>query len=333
MDRISQISDDLLIRILSHVPIKHVGATSCLSKRWQHLWSFVSNLEYDDSSHTDGDYTSFTQFVYRSLLSNKATVLESLYLTLGPKCQAVDIGIWIEKAVAHRVHSLTVNIYTFEIEPISLPSSLYRCGTLETLLLANGIHLDIPCSVCLPSLKILYLLNVVYADNGSLARLISACPKLEYLVVKQDKLHIVDDVLYDYHRIEYMPKLETACLDMTSHGVDYKFLGAFTCASRLYLSLPFSEVLYSSGMVFHRLVDLQVTTCAQGWWDLLTHMLQASPKLDILRLNDVHDPVLSSKETPDCWKRPSSVPECLLSSLEDFHKEEPKKEKICLLYW
>lgn len=35
-------------------------------------------------------------------------------------------------------------------------------------------------------------------------------------------------------------------------------------------------------------------------------------------LNDEHEPGFSSKETPDCWKRPSCVPKCLLYSLEAF---------------
>ncbi|CAH2063332.1 unnamed protein product [Thlaspi arvense] len=350
MDIISQFSDDLLIRILSLVPTSHALATSRLSKRWQFLWSLVPKLEYDDSSHGDDNYATFTHFVYRSLMSNKAPVLESLYLKLGHKCQAVDIGIWIDTAVAHRVRALTVDILSSEKGPISLPSSMYTCETLETLILWNCIRLDVPFSVRLPSLKIMELKDV---DIGSLQRLLSGCPKLETLAVKQDNLDVAlalpsllrlkmtnegiapkgsgfvidapslvrlcikDDVLYDFHRIEYMPQLEQAYVDMTC-GANHKFLKAFTCVRTLHLCLSFSEVLSPCGMIFHNLVLLELSTCAQGWWNLLTHMLQNSPKLKYLILTDEHELDFPSIETPDCWKPPISVPNCFSYSLEDF---------------
>lgn len=66
-------------------------------------------------------------------------------------------------------------------------------------------------------------------------------------VIDAPSLEYEDDVLYDFHRIEYMPKLERACVDMT-HGVDYKFLEAFTTARCFYLCVPFSEVPYFTNM-------------------------------------------------------------------------------------
>lgn len=283
MDMISQLPDDLLIRILSLVSTKHVMATCCLSKRWLCLWSLVPKLDYDDSSYSDENYPTFRQFVYSSLKSNKAPVLESLTLTLGSKCQAIDVGIWIETAVCHRVHALIVNTtlpYDENGTMVSLPSSIYTCETLETLQLSGCFRLDVPFSVCLPSLKTLEIIDVDYADNKmSLPRLLSGCPNLDRLVVIQDSsidvnivvpslrklnmvndtrdqkgsgfvidarslvsLYIQDDVLNDYHRIEYMPKLEKAYVGITCGVRNHKFLKAFTCASSLSLCLSFSEV-------------------------------------------------------------------------------------------
>ena len=39
-------------------------------------------------------------------------------------------------------------------------------------------------------------------------------------------------------------------------------------------------------MIFHNLVYLTLNTCVHGWWDLVTHMLQDSPKLRFLKLID-----------------------------------------------
>ncbi|KAH0865307.1 hypothetical protein HID58_082518 [Brassica napus] len=201
------------------------------------------------------------------------------------------------------------------------------------------------------------IIYVEYADNkvSSLTRLLSGCPNLDSLFLVHDNLdvalmvpslrklrmynngryqkgggfvidapslvslYIRDYVLYHFHRIEHMPKLEEAHVDMIQTVRNYKFLKAFTCARSLTLCLSFSEVLSPCGMIFHNLVYLTLNTCFLGWWDLLTHMLQDSPKLGSLKLIDEHELAeFTSIETPDSWKRPSSVPTCLLHSFEIF---------------
>ncbi|CAN7080251.1 unnamed protein product [Brassica oleracea var. botrytis] len=363
MDMISQLSDDLLIRILSRHWTKHVMATCCLSKRWLLLRSLVPRLNYDDRSFRDENYATFTQFVYRSLMSNKAPVLEALFLCLGPKSQAIDVGNWIETAVVcHRVQAISVDIRSSDEKGtmISLPSSMYTCQTVETLDLYNRLRLDVPFSVRLPSLKKLTLAGVDYAENkvSSLTRLLSGCPNLDYLFLAHDNLDVAlmvpslrilrmyntgryqkdggfvidapslvslcirDYVLYDFHRIEHMPNLEHAHVDITCAVRNHEFLKAFTCARSLTLCLPFLEVLSPCGMIFHNLVDLKLNTCAQGWWDLVTRMLEDSPNLKFLKLHDEHLlHEFTSIETPDSWKRPSSVPKCLLHSFETFEWE------------
>ncbi|CAF2112804.1 unnamed protein product [Brassica napus] len=290
-----------------------------------------------------------------------APVIEILYLNLGPKCQAIDVGNWIETAVVcHRVQAIIATIPQSRDDKgtmISLPSSMYTCETLETLDLCDCLRLDVPFSVRLPSLKTLVLIDVEYADNkvSSLTRLLSGCPNLDSLFLVHDNLdvalmvpslrklrmynngryqkgggfvidapslvslYIRDYVLYHFHRIEHMPKLEEAHVDMIQTVRNYKFLKAFTCARSLTLCLSFSEVLSPCGMIFHNLVYLTLNTCFLGWWDLLTHMLQDSPKLGSLKLIDEHELAeFTSIETPDSWKRPSSVPTCLLHSFEIF---------------
>ena len=100
-------------------------------------------------------------------------------------------------------------------------------------------------------------------------------------------------------------------------------------------------MMHPSGMTFNQLVHLDLYTLTEGWWDLLTCMLQDSPKLRFLRFSNVcglqnllvfryidcliiiyfwsqNKLTSESKETPIGWRPPSSVPECLLSSLEAF---------------
>ncbi|KAL4362800.1 hypothetical protein GQ457_04G037870 [Hibiscus cannabinus] len=49
-DRISCLSDDVLVSILSCLPIKVAATTSLLSRRWRMVWTFVPRLEFDASS-------------------------------------------------------------------------------------------------------------------------------------------------------------------------------------------------------------------------------------------------------------------------------------------
>jgi len=296
MDRISQLSDDLLLQILSFIPGKDVVATSLLSKRWQSLWMLVSELEYDDSYHT-GDYKSFSQFVYRSLLSNNAPVIKHLHLNLGPDCPAIDIGLWIGFALTRRLRQLKINIRTSSNDAsFSLPSSLYTSDTLETLRLINFVLLDVPSSVCLPSLKVLHLKTVDYEDDASLPSLLFGCPNLEELFVERhdqdlemdvtfvvpslrrlsmiDKnygqcdqyvidvpslkyLNITDDAVYDVRQIENMPELVEAHVDITQ-GVTHKFLRALTSVRQLSLCLSLSEVILLN--LFYILLFLSIFT-------------------------------------------------------------------------
>ncbi|CAA7025383.1 unnamed protein product [Microthlaspi erraticum] len=357
MDIISQLSDDVLLRILSFVPTKDVVATSLLSKKWRSLWKLVPKLVYDNSNHI-GENRIFSQFVYRSLLSNKAPVLDCFHfhLNLVSDCASVDIGLWMEIAVTRHVRDLKFSIYSSkDARSVSLPSSLYTSNTLETLRLCDFVLLNVPVNVYLPSLKSLRLELVDYLDDPTLPRLLSGCPNLEELVVGRhgldktmdatvllpslrrltlsDKittsgtgcryvidvpslkyLNITENVVYNSRQIEDMPELVEAHVDIT-HGVTQKFLRALTSARRLSLSLSLSEVIHPSGMVFNQLVHLDLYTVSEGWWDLLTHMVQDSPKLQTLKLIDKHS---SGEETPNGWKPPRSVPECLLCTLEAF---------------
>ncbi|XP_013609909.1 PREDICTED: F-box/FBD/LRR-repeat protein At4g26340-like [Brassica oleracea var. oleracea] len=116
--------------------------------------------------------------------------------------------------------------------------------------------------------------------------------------------------------MENMPALVEASVCITT-GVTQKFLKALTSVHCLSLYLSFSEVVHPSGMIFNQLVHLDLYTFTEGWWDLLTCMLQDSPKLRLLKLSN-NKLRSESKETPIGRRRPSSVPECLLSSLEAF---------------
>ncbi|EOA18710.1 hypothetical protein CARUB_v10007288mg [Capsella rubella] len=127
---------------------------------------------------------------------------------------------------------------------------------------------------------------------------------------------VCNSVLLDSRRRR--PDLVMARIGTANGYITHKYLAKITKVRGLYLCLSLSEVMNPSEMIFCHLVDLKICTCTQGWWDLLTHMLQDSPKLQFLTVTNERCRGLASIEIPYWWKGPSSIPACLLSSLEGF---------------
>ncbi|CAN6813860.1 unnamed protein product, partial [Brassica oleracea] len=103
-------------------------------------------------------------------------------------------------------------------------------------------------------------------------------------------------------------------------------LTSVTSAKRLFTCLPYSKDAYSVGTVFHRLVHLKICTCETEWLNLLMRLLNDSPNLSFLKLQQCHN----SEHMRPCWNNSSSVPECLSSSLETLEwvgYEGRKEEK------
>ncbi|XVF78328.1 hypothetical protein PTKIN_Ptkin14bG0123400 [Pterospermum kingtungense] len=180
-DKISNLPDDLLHRILLFLPTKQVVATSVLSKRWVRLWTLVPTLDFDDADLCRSDVQAkmkFMHFVYRVLLLNKARCIEKFrllcYRIYGHSC----VQTWIFSAMERDLQE--VDILANE-ELLKLPSDLFLMKKLKILKLNGKIMVDVPVSVCFPRLKVLHLLWCKYANAESIRCFISGCLSLEEL--------------------------------------------------------------------------------------------------------------------------------------------------------
>ncbi|KAG7628265.1 Leucine-rich repeat 2 [Arabidopsis thaliana x Arabidopsis arenosa] len=373
-DRMNQLPEDLILRILSFLLTELVIATSVLSKQWRSLWKLVPNLEFDSDDYESEHYT-FSEIVCKSFLSLKAPVLKSLHLSFRLKSvNPVDIGLWIGIAFARHLRELV--LYVAPKQTFTFPSSLCICNTLETLKLILGIHVDIPCPVLLKSLRSLHLDSVSYKDEESIRNLLSSCPILENLVVYEYWYNVVNfdievpslkrleicDVLHKkefrrytinvpclkYLRIEGLykdfelclnaPELVEAYFTKGSFIIADKFLGSLKSAKRLSLDILALKVVYPTGSIFYQLVYLEMHTRREEWWNLLTVMLDSSPKLQVLKLIDHTQDVSKDNVVSEKWNEPKYVPECLLSHLEtfvwiryDWEREEEKEVATYIL--
>ncbi|KAJ9540694.1 hypothetical protein OSB04_027200 [Centaurea solstitialis] len=52
LDQLSRLSDDILVSILSYLPLKDAAVTSKLSRRWRYLWCQMVRLDFEDKERS-----------------------------------------------------------------------------------------------------------------------------------------------------------------------------------------------------------------------------------------------------------------------------------------
>ncbi|KAJ4907747.1 putative F-box/FBD/LRR-repeat protein [Raphanus sativus] len=186
-DRISQLPHDLLLRILSLVPVRTAVSTIFISKRWRSVWTKMPTLVYDETCPHIGSL-GFDQFCVMYLPLHEAPVLKTLNINLNhsvsfdtllfPNIRSTSL-LKIKITLSRSDHSACST-------PIRFPNNLDVFKTLLVLKLRGKIVLDVVDSpVCFPSLKKLRLTCVSFRCGESFKRLLSACPLLEDLILKR----------------------------------------------------------------------------------------------------------------------------------------------------
>ena len=171
MDKMSQLPDELLLKVLLFLPTKVAVSTSILSTRWEFLWMWLPKLEYD---HSMDERKSLSRFINLNMPLHRAPVIESLRLNFSHgytgSVTPEDVRQWVALAVTRFLRELSLDL-TSEDNPTKLPSSLYTCKSLVILELKGSNLVDVHRTSCLPSLKTLLLQGVLYADQKSLHKL------------------------------------------------------------------------------------------------------------------------------------------------------------------
>jgi len=188
-DRLSDLSDELIIHILSFLTTKESYRTSVLSTRWESICTKIPNLDFELPMTSDPMSSKAIQSVYAALL-RRTENLRKLSLFSDDGCTPYDIHLWVLKALDLKVHELEFDCWSME-KPTLLPRRLSISKSLVVLKLRGGPHprLNYSSDVCFPSLKILHLQLIVFnsiLDNHSeydLANFLSRCPHLEEFVL------------------------------------------------------------------------------------------------------------------------------------------------------
>ncbi|CAA7037855.1 unnamed protein product [Microthlaspi erraticum] len=219
--------------------------------------------------------------------------------------------VLVEVPSQARLKSLkTLHLYSVEYkDDATVVNLLSGCPKLEDLVVQRGLGLvDVEIfSIVVPSLQRL----TIYDDNDwqGFGGYVIKAPSLKYLEIRW--MHGLQLCL-----IEDAPELVEAKIINVSNVVSENNLGSLTSAKRLSLDLSPLEITFPTGLIFCRLVYLELLTCRAEWWNLLVPMLNASPKLQVLKL--IGQSWSEAEKDGVEWSQAKNVPECLLLHLETF---------------
>ncbi|CAA0808508.1 F-box/FBD/LRR-repeat protein [Striga hermonthica] len=175
IDRFSSLQDEVICHILSFLPTKLSVATSVLGKRWRFLWAHVPSLHFSVFDFRK-EGTHVLDIIDRVLLRHKAKRMDTLTLKC-VKCNEFQLETFITTAIDRSIRNLCLEL-DFNIFPLYL----FNCKTIVDLKLDNNrASLSAVKNVSLPSLKKLYVYNLICENDDTLPRFLSGCPSLEEL--------------------------------------------------------------------------------------------------------------------------------------------------------
>ncbi|GKV34441.1 hypothetical protein SLEP1_g42816 [Rubroshorea leprosula] len=188
MDSFSRLPDELVLHILSFLPMEEVVRTSVLSRRWRYLYASISNVVLDFHGETYNRIIGLMNIADRLFYYRNRCPIDKFQLSW-PESKHLDplrLEGWIKVVICNGVREVDISIYAFHLKELLLPSSLFTCETLVVLKLNisrkfDGSGLELPANVRLPSLKFLHLSEITFSNVDSWNRLFSNCPVLEDL--------------------------------------------------------------------------------------------------------------------------------------------------------
>ncbi|KAM1033637.1 hypothetical protein TB2_036601 [Malus domestica] len=216
VDRISKLPEEILVTIVSLLPLKEAGATSILSKRWQYVWASTVTLDFDPKHELGEHYCRllrvepeqkdllrqrYVDWVNTVVEQHRGPVIEQFraYFDIDGHFTS-SIDKWIQFAMNKRVQILELvfcnelrsnykDVYPFPVQLLGLQN--------DSTLKLNPTHSDISSlhssgyNVGFKFLRVLYF-KYVDVSGKVLEYLLSNCPVLERLKVESANNKLVN---------------------------------------------------------------------------------------------------------------------------------------------
>ncbi|KAL6888342.1 hypothetical protein ACP4OV_009368 [Aristida adscensionis] len=194
-DRLSELPDDLLHRILRFLDARQVvSELSRLSRRWRHLWSTMPFVALRSDVYGSESFGNLLL-----LLRNGGVPLHTFCMHSWNWSHFRYERRWLLHALSRGLCVLEVSLNSSD-RRFCLPDSVFSCATLEEISLSATVIREViaPGSVCLPRLKKLNLDFVQFNNPSVIEKLNSGCPALEDLSLSRSlfvSLRISSDTL------------------------------------------------------------------------------------------------------------------------------------------
>uniref|UniRef100_M4EHC9 FBD domain-containing protein n=1 Tax=Brassica campestris TaxID=3711 RepID=M4EHC9_BRACM len=171
-------------------------------------------------------------------------------------------------------------------------------------------------------------ISVIVPTLQRLSHSVSWCCYIDGYVIDTPSLKYfkLEDWYNSTHgvQIKDMPELREAYVDVVFFVLK-SVIGSITSVKHLTICSEIpergweDEVYGGGGFIFNQLEHLKLCVCKDHSSDLLGQLLKDSPNLRVLDV--FHTGIHGFVEDTDmvCWKQPSQVPQCLLSSLQIFN--------------
>nr|XP_043615686.1 F-box protein At5g03100-like [Erigeron canadensis] len=126
IDFISQMPDDILVKILSLLPLKNAVITGILSKRWRFVWPYLKRLDFDGSDALDEmdeklcvvEEAKYINQVNNVIRSHVSPTLQFFRIRFNlDKTYSKDIDDWIRYAFDKKVELLELNLFERHHKP------------------------------------------------------------------------------------------------------------------------------------------------------------------------------------------------------------------------
>ncbi|KAL6535856.1 hypothetical protein OROHE_012700 [Orobanche hederae] len=218
-DHITDLPDDILHQIFSHLPVKAIARTSLLSRRWRNLWYSYPDLDFTTlnnitsktgrraRSHGPKESEAYVDQITSLLEKRRSDVRVLKFRAFSSFTRLIGL---IRLAVKHNVRELEIEVSTCDY--LNFPRVLITSNTLTSLKLKSwhpGFRLPPPeiMKSGFPSLSVLSLSRTVLHDRPFLIDLFtdSSFPLLK-------KLHLDECLGMKQLRVG-CPALEDLCLE------------------------------------------------------------------------------------------------------------------------
>ncbi|KAI5386285.1 F-box protein At4g22280 [Lathyrus oleraceus] len=263
-DKLSDLSDSILIHVLSFLNTKDSVQTCILSKRWNHVWKYIPILTLHCSHFSN--LKKFDIFVSRILsLRDNSIVLHALDFVRNGRIQSRLL-----RRVAHYVLSHNVKLLRLRIDVkcdiAHILPCVSSCHTLTSLKLSvspKGCHnygrTLFPKSLNLPALTSLHLGNFAFcaSDDGRIDPF-SVFSKLNGL--------IIDNCMVKDSEILCISSETLVSLTMRTHSFNYYLikLSAPSLSSFAFTGTPY-QMFCGSGLSSIKQVNIDAEMLANYW--------------------------------------------------------------------